>query len=122
MGCVGAPRTDEGGLRVALGGRRRDVLRMVMGRGLEGIVIGLVIGISSSLALTRLIAGFLFGVANTDPMTYSIVAVVPTAVAMVGCYIPPYPAAQVGPHTALRDRNTLVHLGIRPREGILGET
>ena len=102
MSYVVAQRTHEIGLRVALGARRRDVLRMVMGRGLKTIVIGLVIGISSSLALTRLIAGFLFGVANTDPMTYSIVAVVLTTVALVACYIPAYRAAKVDPMTALR--------------------
>jgi putative ABC transport system permease protein len=78
------------------------VLRMVIGRGVKTTVIGLAVGIAASLALTRLIAGFLFGVKSTDPVTYSIVALVLTAVALIACYVPARRATRVDPMVALR--------------------
>ena len=102
MSYLVAQRTHEIGLRVALGARRGDVLRMVIGRGIKTTLIGLAAGILGSLALTRLIGGFLFGVKNTDPMTYSMVAAVLTVVALAACYIPARRAAKVDPIAALR--------------------
>lgn len=75
---------------------------MVILRGLRTTVIGLVTGVAGSLALTRLIAGFLFGVKNTDPVTYSVVAVVLMAVALAACYVPGRRATRVDPLVALR--------------------
>jgi putative ABC transport system permease protein len=75
---------------------------MVLGRGIKTTLTGLAVGIAGSLALTRLIGRFLFGVKNTDPVTYSIVALVLMTVALAACYIPARRATRVDPLVALR--------------------
>jgi putative ABC transport system permease protein len=102
MSYLVVQRTHEIGVRVALGASRGDVLQMVLVRGLKTTVLGVVAGIAGSLAVTRMIASFLFGVKNTDPTTYSIVALVLTAVAMAACYVPARRATKVDPAVALR--------------------
>ena len=102
MSYVVTQRSHEIGVRVALGANYRDVLRLVLTRGLTTTVTGLVIGIAASLALTRLIAGELFGVKNSDPVTYCVVASVLTTVALIACYIPAHRAARVDPSVALK--------------------
>ena len=95
-------RTREIGIRVALGASRAGILKLINTMGLKLTVIGVVIGIALAAGLTRFIAGFLFGVAATDPLTYAVVATGLIAVAMLACYIPAYRATKVDPMTALR--------------------
>jgi putative ABC transport system permease protein len=97
-----AQRTQEIGLRVALGAQTRDVLRLVLGHGLRLIIFGLGLGLAASFALTRVIAGMLFGVTPTDPVTFVGVSFLLGSVALLACYIPARRATKVDPLVALR--------------------
>jgi predicted permease len=95
-------RTQEIGIRVALGARRWDVLRMVLGHGMNMAMIGVLIGVGASLALTRLMSKMLYGVSATDPITFVAVAVLLTCVGLAASYIPARRAMRVDPIVALR--------------------
>jgi ABC-type antimicrobial peptide transport system permease subunit len=95
-------RTREIGIRIALGARRTDVMRLVLGHGLKMACIGVVIGLAASLGLTRLMANMLYGVSPTDPLTFAAVAILLTLVALAACYIPARRAMRVDPIVALR--------------------
>jgi ABC-type antimicrobial peptide transport system permease subunit len=95
-------RTQEIGVRMALGAQRLDVLRIVLGDGLRMTVIGLAVGLISAVALTRLMSKLLFGVKPTDPITFAGVACLLLAIAFVACYVPAYRAMRVNPTVALR--------------------
>jgi len=97
-----AQRTQEIGLRMALGAQVRDVLQMVLRSGMMLALIGIGIGLVGAFFLTRLMRTLLFGVTPTDALTFASVAVILFVVALLACYIPATRAAKVDPLIALR--------------------
>jgi putative ABC transport system permease protein len=95
-------RTHEIGIRIAVGARRVDVLRLVMGQGVRIAVVGLTAGILGAVALTRLMTNLLFGVAPTDPVTFVVVVLLMMAAVLLACWIPARRATRVDPIIALR--------------------
>ncbi|MBL8203160.1 MAG: ABC transporter permease [Blastocatellia bacterium] len=96
-----AQRTGEFGIRLALGAQSQDILRLVIGQGLRLVVIGLLVGLAASLALSRLLEKLLFGVSTTDPLTFVIAALALTVIALLACWLPARRAMKVDPMVAL---------------------
>jgi putative ABC transport system permease protein len=96
-------RTREIGIRTALGAGLSDVVRMVVLEGLKPVIIGILIGIAGSLALSRILAGLVHGVSPSDPLTFSSVALLLAGIAVLASLVPAYRAAQVDPSLALRE-------------------
>jgi ABC-type antimicrobial peptide transport system permease subunit len=97
-----AQRTQEIGVRMAIGAQRSDVLRLVLGEAARMAAFGVIIGVVASLAISRLLTSLLFGISATDPLTFIGVAVLLSLVALAASFIPAYRATRVDPVTALR--------------------
>lgn len=97
-----ARRTREIGIRVALGARRTDVLRMILRQGMRLTLIGVGIGLVGAIGASRVLASQLFGITSTDPVTFGGVVLTLVAVALTACYVPARRAANVDPVNALR--------------------
>jgi putative ABC transport system permease protein len=95
-------RTHELGIRMALGAQVSDVLRLILRQGMAVIVVGLMIGLGAAFPLLKLMKSLLFGVSETDPLTFVFSTAVLMSVALVACYIPARRATKVDPLEALR--------------------
>jgi len=96
-------RTHEIGVRVALGARESDVLRLTIGQGMKLALIGMLIGLAASLGLMQIAKSFLLGVSASDPLTYAIVTLLLMIVALAACFIPARRATKTDPMIALRN-------------------
>ena len=95
-------RTHEFGVRLALGAKPQDVLQLVLGQGFKIVTAGVFVGVGAGFAITRFMRSLLYGVGPTDPLTFTVVAVLFALVALAACYIPARRASRVDPIVALR--------------------
>jgi len=95
-------RTHELGVRIALGAGRKDVLRLIVNHGMKMAMGGVALGLIAALGLTRLLAQMLYGVSATDPATFTVIALLLVAVALLACSLPAWRATKVDPLVALR--------------------
>jgi len=96
-------RTQEIGIRIALGARSRDVLYLILSQGARLAVAGVVAGVIAALLLRRVAANLLYGLGAADPVIFSVVPLLIVSVILLACYVPAYRATRVDPMVALRN-------------------
>ncbi|HEY7216062.1 MAG TPA: FtsX-like permease family protein, partial [Thermoanaerobaculia bacterium] len=94
--------TQEIGVRMAIGAQAREVLRMILAQGAWLVGLGLLLGVVGAIALRKVLASVLFGVAPTDPLIFAAVFLVLALVGLIACYLPARRATRVDPLVALR--------------------
>jgi putative ABC transport system permease protein len=97
-----AQRTREIGIRMALGAESRDVLKLVLRQAMRLVLLGAVIGVAASVAVTQIIKSMFFGLSATDPVSYVVVTLLLVSVSLLACYVPARRALKVDPMIALR--------------------
>jgi predicted permease len=97
-----AQRTNEIGIRMALGAKRGEVSRMVLGQGMFLAIIGVLVGLGAAYGLTQVLSGFLYKVSTTDPWTFAAVSMVMVMVGLLASYLPAHRATRIDPLEALR--------------------
>jgi putative ABC transport system permease protein len=102
MAYTFSQRTNEIGIRMAMGAQRRDILRIAVGEGALVVALGVVAGLIGSAILTRFLESMLFDVKATDPMTYAAIGGLLTFVTLLACLVPALRATRVDPLVALR--------------------
>jgi putative ABC transport system permease protein len=95
-------RTREMAIRMALGASRREVLRLILREGLGVTLLGVAVGLAGALVVSRVMAGYVYGITSTDPLTFAVACLLLTAAALLASYIPARRAARVDPMVALR--------------------
>jgi len=99
---VVAQRSREMGIRLALGARRRDIFQLILGQGLRLTLVGVAAGLALSFALTRFLAGMLFGMSANDPLTFVAITLLLACVALLASFAPARRATKVNPIVVLR--------------------
>ena len=97
-----AQRTQEIGIRMALGAEHGSIMKLVVGQGMGLVLVAVALGVGGALATAQVMSSLLFGISARDPLTYGAVTAVLTLVAAVACYVPARRASTVSPQTALR--------------------